>query len=491
MNERERAGVATTAEEPAQPTAAPGRSLAILLIGAFMALLDTTIVNVALPSVQDGLGASSSQLEWVVSGYLLALGLALIPAGRIGDRVGHHKLYVAGLACFTVASLACGLAQDPVQLVAARVVQGLGAGAFFPAIAALIQLLYAGPARGKAFGALGAVIGLSTALGPLAGGLLIQAAGVEHGWRWVFLVNVPIGLVAVPLAAALLPRDSAARGRRQRVDTVGVALLTAGLLALLVPLIEGQRRGWPAWTYGCLVLAVLLLAALAWWLVRVERRGGDPLVSPRLVRERSFAAGTVLALVYFAGFTSVFFVLSILWQVGLGHSALSAGLVLLPFPVGSLLTAAVSDRFSARLGRTVLVIGCALLAAGLTALLLVLQATSPAPAGWQLAVPLAVAGLGNGLFIAPNIDFVLSAVPPREAGAASGVLNTGQRIGSAIGIAVIGTILFGTLHVTGPQQLAGEYVHSAVLAGWASVGMVVVALGLIFALPRRLRHAWQ
>jgi EmrB/QacA subfamily drug resistance transporter len=477
---------------PPRPDARPaaGRSLALLLVGAFMALLDTTIVNVALPSVQSGLGAGPSQLEWVVSGYMLALGLALIPAGRIGDRVGHHRMYVAGLTLFTLASLACGLAQNSGQLIAARVVQGLGAGAFFPAIAALIQLLYAGRDRGRAFGALGAVIGLSTALGPLAGGLLIQAAGVEHGWRWVFLVNVPIGLVAVPLAAALLPRDATHRDR-QRVDPVGVALLSVALIALLVPLIEGQRRGWPAWTYGCLALSVLLLVVLGWWLVRLERRGGDPLIPPRLVRDRAFAAGTVLALVYFAGFTSVFFTLSILWQVGLGHSALSAGLVTLPFPAGSLITAAVSDRFSARLGRTVLVIGCSMVAAGLLALLLVLAATDPDPAGWQIALPLAVAGLGNGLFIAPNIDFVLSAVPPREAGAASGVLNTGQRVGAAIGIAAIGTILFGTLQITGPQDFAPAFVHSAELATLASAGLVLAALALVFALPRRLRREWQ
>ncbi len=478
---------------PARPAtrAAAGRSLALLLVGAFMALLDTTIVNVALPSVQTGLGAGSSVLEWVVSGYMLTLGLTLIPAGRIGDRIGHQRMYVAGLTLFTLASLACGLARSPGQLIAARVVQGLGAGVFFPAIAALIQLLYAGPSRGRAFGMLGAVIGLSTALGPLAGGLLIQGAGVEHGWRWVFLVNVPIGLVAVPLAAALLPRDAGHRDR-QRVDTVGVALLSAALLALLVPLIEGQRRGWPAWTYGCLALSVLLLAALARWLVRLDRRGGDPLISPRLARDRAFAAGTVLALVYFAGFTSVFFTLSILWQVGLGHSALSAGLVTLPFPAGSLVTAALSDRFSARLGRTVLVVGCAMVAAGLLALLLVLAATGPDPAGWQIALPLAVAGLGNGLFIAPNIDFVLSAVPPREAGSASGVLNTGQRVGAAIGIAVIGTILFGTLHVSGarPEDVARGFLHSAELATAASAGMVLAALALVFGLPRRLRREW-
>jgi len=477
---------------PPRPRVRPaaGRSLVLLLVGAFMALLDTTIVNVALPSVQSGLAAGPSQLEWVVSGYMLALGLTLIPAGRIGDRIGHHRTYVAGLTLFTLASLACGLAQTPGQLVAGRVVQGLGAGVFFPAIAALIQLLYAGPARGRAFGALGAVIGLSTALGPLVGGLLIQGAGVEHGWRWVFLVNVPIGLVAVPLAAALLPRDATHRDR-QRLDPVGVVLLSAALIALLVPVIDGQRLGWPPWTYGSLALSVLLLVALARWLVRLERRGGDPLIPPHLVRDRAFAAGTVLALVYFAGFTSVFFTLSILWQVGLGHSALSAGLVTLPFPAGSLITAALSDRFSARLGRTVLVIGCAMVAAGMLALLLVLESAGPDPACWQIALPLAVAGLGNGLFIAPNIDFVLSAVPPREAGAASGVLNTGQRVGASIGIAAIGTILFGTLHIAGPQDVARAFVHSAELATLASTGLVLVALALVFALPARIRHAWQ
>jgi EmrB/QacA subfamily drug resistance transporter len=464
--------------------------MALLLVGAFMALLDTTIVNVALPSVQAGLGAGPSALQWIVSGYMLTLGLTLIPAGRIGDRIGHHRMYVVGLGLFTVASLACGLAQNPGQLIAARAVQGLGAGLFFPAIAALIQLLYAGPARGRAFGALGAVIGLSTALGPLAGGLLIQAAGVEHGWRWVFLVNVPIGLVAVPLAALLLPRDAGQRDR-QRLDPVGLGLLSLALLALLVPLIEGQRRGWPTWTYACLAGSVLLLVALAWWLVRLERRGGDPLIPPHLLRDRAFAAGTVLALVYFAGFTSVFFALSILWQDGLGHSALAAGLVTLPFPAASLVTAALSDRFSARLGRTVLVLGCAMVAAGLLGVLLVLHVTSPDPSGWQLTLPLLVAGLGNGLFIAPNIDFVLSAVPPREAGAASGVLNTGQRVGAAIGIAVIGTILFGTLDIAGPGDVARAFVHSAELATAASAGMVLVALVLVFGLPRRLRHAWQ
>jgi hypothetical protein len=211
---------------------------------------------------------------------------------------------------------------------------------------------------------------------------------------------------------------------------------------------------------------------------------------PRLVRDRAFAVGTVLALVYFAGFTSAFFTLSILWQVGLGHSALSTGLVTLPFPALSLVTAAVSDRFSARLGRTVLVVGCAMVAAGLLVLLLVLAKAGRDPAGWQIALPLAVAGLGNGLFISPNIDFVLSAVPPREAGSASGVLNTGQRVGAAIGIAVIGTILFGTLHVagTGPQDVARGFVHSAELATLASAGMVLAALALVFGLPRRLRR---
>ena len=481
----------TASTGSAQQAAGPGpaghgwRAVSIVLVGAFMALLDTTIVNVALPSIRAGLHTSSASLEWIVAGYALAYGLALVPAGRAGDRFGHKPLFLAGLTVFTLASVACGIAQHPAEIVAARIVQGFGAGVFYPAIAATIQLAFTGPQRSKAFGVLGATIGVSTALGPLLGGLIIAAAGARDGWRWVFLVNLFIGVIIIPLAAWQLPRAEA--HRRRGFDPAGLSLLTGGLLLLLIPLVEGESAGWPAWCWACFGGCAVAFGLLAAWELRVERQGGDPLLKPALLRQMSFAAGAIFAIVYFAGFASVFFTLSILWQEGLGHSALITGLVIAPFSVGSLIAAARSDKLSARLGRMVLVTGCVLVIIGLALVTLVVHLTAPAVSGWDLVAPLFLAGLGNGMTIAPNQDFVLAGVPRPEAGTASGVLGTAQRIGTALGIAVIGTVLFGTLHIQpGPAAVPAAFTHSAQLALLTNVGFVVLALILVLALPRRI-----
>jgi MFS family permease len=252
----------TSATIPAPAPDGPGwRAVSIVLVGAFMALLDTTIVNVALPSIRTGLHASSASLEWIVSGYALAYGLALVPGGRAGDRFGHKRLFLIGLTIFTLASVACGISQSQGEIVAARIVQGLGAGLFFPSISATIQHSFTGPARSKAFGVLGAVIGVSTAIGPLLGGLIIAGVGVHDGWRWVFLVNLLIGAVAIPMAAWRLPK--AATHVRRGFDPVGLGLLTGGLLLLLIPLVEGQPDGWPAWTWICFGGCVVVFALLA------------------------------------------------------------------------------------------------------------------------------------------------------------------------------------------------------------------------------------
>ena len=344
---------APAAPPPAAPGGHPWRAVTIVLVGAFMALLDTTIVNVALPSIRTGLHASSASLEWIVSGYALAYGLALVPGGRAGDRFGHKRLFLIGLTVFTLASVGCGIAQSQREIVAARIVQGLGAGLFFPSISATIQHSFTGPARSRAFGVLGAVIGVSTAIGPLLGGLIIAGAGTADGWRWVFLVNLFIGAVAIPVAAWRLPK--AAGQVRRGFDPVGLGLLTGGLLLLLIPLVEGQADGWPAWTWICFASCVAAFALLAAWELRADKRGGDPLLKPGLLRQTSFSAGAVFALVFFGGFSSIFFTLSILWQEGLAHSALITGVVIAPYSVGTLLAAANSDKLSARLGRLVLV----------------------------------------------------------------------------------------------------------------------------------------
>jgi EmrB/QacA subfamily drug resistance transporter len=501
----------TAAARDAPIPVAPRRAwqaLIVLLIGMFMSLLDATIVNVALPTIRASLGASESTLSWIISGYALAFGLALIPAGRLGDRFGHKWVFFSGLVLFTAASLACGLAQDSTQLVVARVVQGLAGGIYLPAVTAFIQLLFPGRSRGKAFAIMGAVIGLSSALGPIVGGLLIQAFGEANGWRYVFDVNVPIGVIALAAAIALLPRGAADRRESGGVDWAGLALLSGGLVAILVPLIEGQDTGWPLWTYLSIAGGVVLIVLFAAWEVSYSRRGKSPLVPPHLFSHAAFTGGTILALVYFAAFTSIFFSISILWQAGLGHTALESGLVSIPFAIGSIIGASQSNRLAARLGRNVLVMGVAMVAVGLATIWVILLLVPAADlTNWDLLAPLAVAGIGSGFFIAPNAQFIVATVDPQEAGAASGVIGTMQRLGSAVGIAVIGSVFFGTLTIDKPtftgrptaaaiaaavkHNVAIGFTNSAAAALAVSAAFALVALFLVFALPKRVNRGYD
>ncbi|NEM90499.1 MFS transporter [Galbitalea soli] len=495
-------GPAAPAQWDSAPAPVPShawRALIVLLIGMFMALLDTTIVNVALPTIRDNVNASGTPagedvLSWIISGYALAFGIALIPAGRIGDRIGHKWVFFTGLALFTVASLACGLAQSDTQLIIARVVQGLAGGIFVPAVTAYIQLLFPPRSRGRAFAIMGAVIGVSSALGPILGGLIIQGFGDQNGWRLVFGVNLPIGVVALVAAIVLLPGAAASGIDRTRssggVDWVGLVLLTGGLVALLVPLIEGENQGWPLWTYLVLALGVLLLVLFGVWEVLYSRRGRSPLVPPKLFTHPAFTGGTILALVYFAAFTSIFFTIALFWQAGLGHTALESGLVATPFAVGSIIGSSQSNRLANRLGRTVLLIGTSLLTVGLLAVWVILLRVAPTDlSNWDLLAPLFIAGVGNGLFIAPNAQFIVATVDRAEAGAASGVISTVQRIGSAIGIAVIGSVLFSVADlgtVRSKADLATHFANGSTAALGVSVAFSVLALLLVFALPKRV-----
>ncbi|TQL52675.1 MFS transporter [Subtercola boreus] len=491
----------TTARAPQAAPAIPKRAwqaLVVLLLGMCIALLDTTIVNVALPTIRQTLDASESTLSWIISGYALAFGLALIPAGRLGDRIGHKWVFFTGIALFTAASFACGFAANDTQLVIARVVQGLAGGIFVPAVTAFIQLLFPPQARGKAFAIMGAVIGVSSALGPIIGGLIIQAFGEENGWRGVFFVNLPIGVVTLVAAAILLPKRSeieagagagAGAQSRRGIDWIGLVLVSGAFVALLVPLIQGQDEGWPLWTYLTIAGGVVLLALFGLWEVLYTRRGGSPLVPPSLFKHPSFTGGVILALVYFAAFTSIFFTISLLWQSGLGHTALESGAVAIPFAVGSILSSSQSNRLSTRLGRNVLVLGTALVAIGLIWLWLVLLLTPASDlTNWELIAPLFIAGVGNGFFIAPNAQFIVATVDKRDAGAASGVISAVQRIGSAVGIAIIGSVLFGSLVITGRDQaaVATGFSHAAASAMLVSAIFAVAAFFLVFALPKRV-----
>ncbi|WP_431930830.1 MFS transporter [Nonomuraea jabiensis] len=418
------------------------QALAVCLVSAFMTGLDVSIVNVALPSIRAGLQATEDGLQWTISGYALTFGLLLVPAGRMGDARSRRTLFMWGVGLFTLASAACGFAWDMNVLIAARLVQGMAAGTVNPQVSGLIQQMFERHERGRAFGALGATIGLSTAAGPLIGGALVTLSGPELGWRWVFLVNVPIGLALLPLAWRVLPapRQDVPR-RRESMDPVGVLLLGVGVAGLLLPFI--QRHQWEGNAKWLIVPASLLILGgfVAW--ERLYPR--EPLVDLALFRKRSYRLGTAIGLFYFAGFTGIFFIFTLYLQSGLHYSPLLAGLSITPFALGSASASVVGGRLVSRAGRLVVVIGLVTVIAGLSATMAATVLVPGPGAGLATALPLLVAGIGSGLVISPNQAITLSEVPPEGGGSAAGVLQTGQRLGSAIGIATAGSTFFGAL----------------------------------------------
>lgn len=424
------------------------KALAVCLMAGFITLLDVSIVNVALPSIRQGMGASASDIQWVVAGYALAFGLLLVPAGRLGDAHGRRLLFMTGLALFALASALCGAAQSPTWLVLARLFQGLAGGVISPQVSALVQQLFRGAERARAFGFFGAVVGLSTAVGPVLGGVIIELFGSAHGWRWIFFVNLPICLIALVLAARLLPAPGH-RGKpcARDLDPAGVVLLGTGVTLLLLPLVQGRQWHGPGkWLTAGAALA--LLTAFVYW-ERHHAHRAQPLVDMNLFRLRSYAYGSLLMLTYFAGFTSIFFVYTLFLQAGLGYSALAAGLATAPFALGSAFSASVSGGLVSRYGRTLVVFALAAVALGLGLVIVAVSAVPGHLAGWAVAAPLLLAGLGGGVVIAPNQTLTLAAVPPVQGGSAGGVLQTGQRIGSATGIAAAGSVFFSRLAASG------------------------------------------
>ncbi|WP_214103596.1 MFS transporter [Acrocarpospora catenulata] len=465
----------------------PGRSshrwqaLAVCLVASFMTLLDISIVNVALPSIQAGLRASDSALQWVLSGYALTFGLMLVPAGRLGDARSRRAVFMTGVTLFTLTSAACGAAQHEWWLVVARLLQGLAGGLMTPQVSGFIQELFRGAERGRAFGMLGAVVGLSTAVGPLLGGVLIQLFGAAEGWRWVFYVNLPIGLAALPVARRLLPSRCvkpgvAARPGGRGFDPLGLFLLGLAVLLILTPFLQERLwPGWQKWLLGPLGLVVLLVF-FAW-----ERHAAgriEPLVHMDLFLDRSYALGVLISLLYFSGFTAVFFVYTLYLQNGLHYSALLAGLATTPFALGSALAAAVGGRLVTRFGRAMVAWGLVVVATGLLTTMLAVHLVPGPHAGWVAAPPLLLAGLGSGLVITPNQTLTLSEVPVVRAGSAGGVLQTCQRIGSAAGIAAVGAGYFAHLAASGGDWAASFQVAMVICASFVFAALAVALYDL-------------
>ncbi|WP_425565743.1 MFS transporter [Pseudonocardia ailaonensis] len=439
-----------------------------------MTLLDVSIVSVALPSIQQGLGTNPAGVQWVVSGYALTFGLALVPAGRLGDAFGRRTLFLIALVAFVVFSAACGAAPTIELLIVARLLQGFAAGTLAPQNSGLIQSMFRGAERGRAFGFFGATVGISTAAGPIVGGLLLALFGTSSGWRWIFYVNVPIGVVAVVLAARLVPRVGTT-GDRKPIDWTGALLLGGAVLALLLPLVQAESGGITRLWWLFPVGVVLGVAFVLWERFELRRRR-EPLLDLRLVTETSgYAPGALVGLVYFTGFSGIWIVLAQFFQTGLGYTPLQSGLSVTAFAVGSAVSAVVAGRLVERYGRRLTVIGLGLVAIGLIGTSVVLLLVPGHVAGFCIIPTLLVGGIGGGFTISPNITMTLRNVPVRMAGSAGGALQTGQRVGAAVGTALVAGVFYGVLAASGrtyPVAIAGA-LGVAVLTTLFALGVAI------------------
>jgi EmrB/QacA subfamily drug resistance transporter len=450
------------------------RALAVLLAGTAMIVLDFFIVNVALPAIQSGLHASASALEWVVAGYGLTFSTLLITAGRLGDQVGRRRMFATGLAMFVVTSAGCGLAPTAGALVVFRFLQGGAAAMISPTVLAIIGVVFTGEDRVRAITIYGLVLGVAAAAGQLVGGILIQADIFGLGWRTIFLINVPIGAVALALTPKLVPESRATSAHR--LDVTGTLLLTAALTAIVLPLIEGRRLGWPAWTWASLAAGPVLLTVFAGHQARVRQAGRAPLLDLQLFRSRAFSAGLVTQLALWCGQASFFLILALYLQDGRGLDPLQAGLVF-TITAGAYLAASIrAPALTMRWGRRLVAGGALILAAGHALLVLAVAVDGTGGSIADLAPGLLLVGAGMGFCITPLTTTVLASAGPQSAGAVSGALSTMQQVGNSLGVALTGVIFFGAL--------SGGYAH-AFLLGLAELAALLVGVAaLTRLLPR-------
>lgn len=417
-------------------------ALLVMLSGTFMVVLDFFIVNVAIPSIQHDLHASTGALQLVVVGYGLANAAMLITGGRLGDIHGCRRLFVVGVGLFTLASAACGMAPNAAVLVAARIAQGVAGALLQPQVLAMLGLLYSGPERAKAFAAYGLTLGLGAASGQLIGGLLVHADLAGLGWRSGFLINVPIGALALALSGRVLPPMQGQSA--SRLDLAGMALVAVALTAAVFPLVQGRDEGWPLWSLVCLAASVPLLASFWHYQRSLSARGGQPLVAPALLAQRPFVLGLLVTLMFYASNASFYFVLALYLQQGLGLSPLNSGLVFTALATGFFATSMASPWFARRLGRHAIFAGALVLAAGHATLYGMVGRLSAENLALMLPV-LLVQGCGLGMVMAPLVSTVLAGLPPQHAGVASGVLATVQQVGNALGMALIGILFYGAV----------------------------------------------
>jgi EmrB/QacA subfamily drug resistance transporter len=453
-----------------------------ILAAMIMNLLDATVVNIAAPSIQEDLGGSESSLQWIAASYTLALAVGLLTGGRFGDMFGRRRVMLLGVAGFLVASVACAVAWSPGTLIGARVVQGLVAAVMIPQAFGLIRDLFPPHEIGKAFGALGPVIGVSTILGPIVAGALVDADVLGTGWRMVFLINLPIGAFALIAGARALPR--AGRAKAIRLDVVGALLAAVAIFLLVYPLVQGRELGWPGWLLGITAGGVAALALFVVQQSRRKRAGDTPLVEFSVLAKRSYTSGVAFVIAFFGGIVGFSLALGLFLQMGLAFSPLRASLAMAGWAVGAFLGSGFGAVMMGRLGRRILHLGLVLMATGLAATHMVLGRVGADLGNWDLALPLAVYGFGMGMIFVPLFDIIMGEIRDHEMGSASGLLESFQQLGASLGVAILGTVFFAG--VSG-RPVPGDFVDAAQDVTLLTLALTAAAFALGFLLPRRAR----
>ena len=452
--------------------------LAVVLAGQCMDLMDSTIVNVAGPSIRRDLGGAASTLQWFSAAYTLAFAVLLVTGARLGDIFGRRRLFLVGSAGFTIASAACAAATSPSMLIAFRAIQGGFGALLIPQGFGMLKEVFPEEEMSTVFSAYGPVLGLSSLAAPILAGGLIDANLWGTGWRMVFLINVPVGLFAFITAVKVLPRGATHAGTR--LDVPGMLIVGGAFIAIIYPLIQGRAAGWPSWMFGLLAAGAVLLGV---FVVYEQHRKQAPLIEASLLKNRTYISGIAVALAFFGAFSGLLLVVSLFCQLGEHFSPIHAGLTLVPMTIGMLAGMGLSFALVAKLGRRLLHIGIALVAAGAVALAMSVTGAHSAST-WALAPSLLVIGVGAGSSFGKLFDFTLAGVAMNEVGSASGVLTAVQQLAAAIGVAVLGTIFFSRFAHSLPTDALAT-------TAWVCLAPAVLAFLLVFRLPMHAREGAQ
>jgi EmrB/QacA subfamily drug resistance transporter len=455
----------------------------ILMVAMFMDLMDSTITNVALPSIGADLHATPAQLEWTLAGYVIAFATLLITGGRLGDIVGRRRVFVIGVAGFTLASLFASLAQSGDVLVATRLVQGAFAGIMVPQVLSSIQVMFSPEERGPILGITGALSALGAIGGLLFGGWLVTANVLGVGWRGIFLVNIPLGIVLIVVALLAVPNSRSEHPLT--LDLVGVMLGGLAVFLVVFPLTDGRQAGWAAWIWAMLIAAPFAIVAFIVHQKRRLTRDGSSLLPMPLFRNHGFSSGLVVQVLSSVGNGGYALILLFYVQQALGFTALSAGLTILPIAVGSMVATGVAVPLAQRFGKSLVLVGGLIQAGAFGWTVLVIGARGPALSGWDLTIPLGLAGVGMMLLIMPLMGLTLATVPATDAGAASGTLTTFGQIGMVLGVAIAGAIYFGAV---GAHPNATSAQHAVTAGLWVPIAAYVLAGAAALAMPRMVRR---